>query len=335
MLRQQMSNGEYYFEKLKQRKINRADVAEYCYVSPETRALMTTAEGAPLLPGDWDWKRIEERVATAYFPCMLYNPTAEIVTPDRDLSRYDRFFEMAIKAQLFVNLDKYRRVFTSLGISFKPADRQNTHRAAKDEYKETNSADTTFGKVVTTVNTPTGSESVKTVTDSGTAGTGETVGTGDLTEQINGRTALDSGTFANTDKSTAIVKNPARTVTTETRDAGTMSTTDTATDSGTEGVSGAKDYTLDRAEDVTGWAAYDIETSVTANLEIAKTTLSKMIVDDIVAAIIVGVFDSRPVRANIPDFVMQQILWGEYDEDTNWDELIGTWRGVSQREIYD
>lgn len=329
------TNGEYYFDKLEQRKLNRGDTAQYCYVSPETRALMTTESGAPLLSGEWDWKRIEERVATAFFNFPLYNPTTEEVTPDRDKSRYDRFFEMAIKAKLFTELDKYRRVYDALGISFKPADRNGLHKHNKDVYGELNSSTTTFGKVVTDVNTPEGHESVKTVTDSGTVGTGESVSSGDLSKQTNANTAFDSGTFADVDKNTMSVITPARTVTTETRDAGTMTTTNTSTDSGTEGTNGGKNYTLETNEDVSGWSAYDIETSVTANLEIAKTTISKLIVEDIVSAIICGVYEATPSRPNIPDFIMEKVLWGEYDEDINWDELLGTWRAVSQREIYD
>lgn len=329
-----MNNGEYYFAKLEERKLSRGDSVAYCYVSPETRDDMTTTSGAALLPDEWDWKRVEERVATAFFNFPLYNPTTEDVTPVREESRYDRFFEMAIKAKLYTERDKYRRVYDALGVSFKPADRNNLHRATNDVYGETNSTDTDFGKTVGTTVTPSGQRTTKTVTDSGTVGTGESVSTGNLSTQTNAQTAFDSGTFADTDKSTTTVDTPARTVANVTESGGTYKTETNVTDGGDEHVDGAKDYTLDHTEDVTGWSAYDIETSVAANLEIAKTTISKMIVDDIVETIICGVYDDRRGKANIPDFIMEQILWGEYDEQA-WNTLTSTWKGASFREIYD
>lgn len=327
----EMTNGQYYFEKLEDRRWMRGSANKYCYVSPETRALMVTSSGAALLPGTYQWQRVEELVATHYFDLPLYNPTDFEITPDREKSRFDRFFEMCIKAKLFCELPKYRRVYDALGISFKPADRINVK--TETEYSDDTTVTDNFGNSNTATETPTGTESVKHVTDSGAKGTGaDGVGSGDISSATGSQTAFDSGSFADNGKTVNTVITPTRTVDTETTSFTQRSTTTATIVSGQNQNVSDKDGESETTR--SGWDNYDIEGSVKANLELAQTTLEKMIAEDIVAACTVGVFDVGHRHANIPDFIMTEILWGEYDVEL-WNSLDVSWKGASYHETYD
>lgn len=313
----------------------------YIYTSPATRAMMTTTEGAPLLPED-EWKQLEIYLATSFWNNRLYNPTP--FNTDPRVLEYRRFFERTIRSRLVMHLDELRRVYTALGIGFLPADRtfQMIDDAHADQSTRTTAVDESDEVETGSVNIESGERadviseagSKKNITDTGTPSGTSSVTSGQIsteTEQyigFNGSTPHD-----NTRKVSAV--DPTRTIDTESFDGRTTTSTHTTGDAEgdklptveNEGFS-SRAHTNNVNEDhdsdgeshrtVSGWGGYDIEASIVANIEIAKTCVADMIAEIIRKAVILT--DSVDCRSGDSDFLIERRTWGSLSGET-WGSL--------------
>lgn len=330
----------------------------YGYVSPATRSMLTTTEGAPLLPDD-EWKAIENYLVTSYWNNRLYNPTP--FKTDPAILPYRRFFEQTIRSRLLLRIDEYRRIYDALHISFLPADRTFTmidDATASDTTREMSedSENVRFGSETDSGMTDrfveesgersdviTEGGTRQNVTDSGTPSGSTGVGSGTVSTEKQQYTGFNASTPHDNTQTVRSV-DPARTVETESFTGRTTThrhttgdaegdnvpttfeqgasdnthTYDDVTDTGTRSTS---DLTATEGEGhrtVSGWGGYDIEASVAANIQIAKTCIADLIAETIREAVILT--DVVPCKSGDTDFMYERQTWGGL-ENVRWGDL--------------
>lgn len=330
-------------------------VRGWAYVSPVTRAELVTESGAALLP-DEQWEEIEKKLITHYPANILYNPTAFDTDPDN--RGFLRFLTTTIKSALVSSIDRYRRVYTALGISFVPNDRKRALMEAtrSGEHSETETgqkhgsnvrtgseSDTSTG---TTTATQSGQETRNSQSDSGVL-TGGAIAAGTSESVQHDYYGYNSDTPHGNGKDTTTL-HPRRVSDTETTIFGDANGQNNPTDTSTTSASNTKLYnsvtdtlaqtdTLTRegenAEEHTvnysGWDMYDIELSVMRNLEIAKTDLSDIIADDIRKAVILTQTSEFPVEYDAEELAhyrtwveARAFTWQQaFDNFPNWEEF--------------
>lgn len=329
----------------------------YIFASPATRALMITKEGAPLIP-DSEWNEIETYLVTSYWNNRLYNPTAFKADPEVLPYRrfFEKTIRSRLLMQLDQLQRVYEALhisFLPADRTFQMVDdehvddntrstvsnRENVRSGEETDAAETGGVSIESGQRADTV---TEAGSTQRITDAGTPSGASGVTSGQVEtekDQYVGFNAND--VHDNTQKTRSV--DPTRTVenesftgrttthsfTTGDAEGDLLPTTETegftdrthgydVTDTETGDVADENTTAGESHRTVSGWGGYDIEASIRANIEIAKTCVADMIGETIRKAVILT--DAIDCQSGDTDFMIEAATWGDL-ADLTWGSL--------------
>ncbi|MBO7548842.1 MAG: hypothetical protein J6T77_02635 [Clostridia bacterium] len=330
----------------------------YIFTSPATRALMVTKEGAPLIPdGEWKeietylatsfWNnRLYNPTQYKTDPDVVpYRRFFEHTVRSHLVVRLDEF--QRVYEALHISFLPSDRTFQTID----DAHADDTTRSSTTERTSVRSGDEIDSSENGNVSIESGQRSdvvteagsTQRLTDAGTPSGSAGVGSGPIetsTEQyigFNSNTPHDNTRTVREVDPTRTIENESfngrtttHTFTTGDADGDLLPTTETETfgerthtyNDVTDTESGSSsDETSAEGEahrTVSGWGGYDIEASIAANIEIAKTCVADLIAETIRKAVILT--DAVPCRCGNTEFMRERRTWGELEGYT-WGEL--------------